>query len=90
MISMVKTSVRSYKFLLMSILYGSNRGHDIIVIFAIEPNSLLTYFAHESTPGKIPRNFELVANSPFLIVVNQDSENLVSFRVRPKGLLTRT
>lgn len=41
-------------------LYGSNRGHDSIVIFAIdESTGRLTYVGHEPTQGKTPRNFAI-------------------------------
>ena len=34
-------------------LYGSNRGHDSIVVFAIDPsNGTLTWVANEMTGGK--------------------------------------
>ena len=41
-------------------LYGSNRGHDSIVIYAIdEATGRLELVAHEPTGGKTPRNFGL-------------------------------
>ncbi|MFP6619261.1 MAG: lactonase family protein, partial [Pirellulaceae bacterium] len=39
-------------------LYGSNRGHDSIVMYTIdEATGKLTYVGNESTQGKTPRNF---------------------------------
>ena len=43
-------------------LYGSNRGHDSIVVFAINKRTgTLTYVEHTSTQGKTPRNFTISA-----------------------------
>ena len=39
-------------------MYGSNRGHDSIVIYAIdEADGTLTLVGHQSTLGEAPRNF---------------------------------
>jgi 6-phosphogluconolactonase len=63
-------------------LYGSNRGHDSIVIYAVDPDTGgLTLVGHESTRGKIPRNFEVSPSGEFLAAANQDSENVVMFRI---------
>ncbi len=73
-------------------LYGSNRGHDSLVIYAIDPRTgLMTLVGHESTRGHIPRNFEVGPTGTFLIAANQDTDNLVPFRLDPEtGLLTAT
>ncbi len=73
-------------------LYGSNRGHDSIAIFALDPDEgTMTVVGHESTRGKIPRNFTLSPDGTFLAAANQDSDNVVMFRVDPeKGTLTPT
>lgn len=63
-------------------LYASNRGHDSIAIFAIDPaTSQLTSIGHESTRGKTPRNFALSPDGRFLLAANQDSANIVAFAV---------
>ncbi|MGH6924672.1 MAG: lactonase family protein [Propylenella sp.] len=62
-------------------LYGSNRGHDSIVIYAVGDDGMLTLVGHESTRGKIPRNFSLSPDGRFLAAANQDSDNIVMFRV---------
>ncbi|MGG1552703.1 lactonase family protein [Paenibacillus ferrarius] len=60
-------------------LYGSNRGHDSIVVYAIDAdNGKLTAMQHESTGGKHPRNFALSPDGRFLLVANKDSNNVVS------------
>lgn len=63
-------------------LYGSNRGHDSIVIFAIDSNSgMLTYIAHEPTQGEFPRNFAIDPTGTYLLAANQNSNTVVTFRI---------
>lgn len=71
-------------------LYGSNRGHDSIVIFSVDPaNGKLALIGHESTRGKTPRNFTIDPTSQFLLAANQDSSSIVTFRINPQsGKLT--
>ena len=73
-------------------LYGSNRGHDSIVAFAIdERTGKLTLIGHESTRGKTPRNFTIDPTGKFLLAANQGSDTVVSFRIDPvKGSLSPT
>ena len=73
-------------------LYGSNRGHDTIAVFAIDAKTgQLTAVQHQSTLGKIPRGFGIDPTGAFLIAGNQDSHNVVVFRIDPKsGRLTPT
>ncbi len=73
-------------------LYGSNRGHDSIVIYALDPEAgTMTLVGHESTRGRIPRNFTLSPKGDFIAAANQDSNTVVMFRVDPdKGTLTAT
>jgi 6-phosphogluconolactonase len=73
-------------------LYGSNRGHDSIAIFAINTRKgTLTPLGHVPTLGKTPRNFAIDPTGSYLFVANQDSDNVVQFRVDPNnGFLTPT
>jgi 6-phosphogluconolactonase len=73
-------------------LYASNRGHDSIAVFAIDPaQGALTAAGDFSTKGKTPRNFALDPSGNFLLVANQESNNIVVFRVdRSTGVLTPT
>ena len=65
-------------------VYGSNRGHDSIVIYAIDQSSgRLTYAGHQSTQGKTPRNFAIDPSGTFLLAANQDSSTVVTFRIDP-------
>jgi 6-phosphogluconolactonase len=73
-------------------LYGSNRGHDSIVVFRIdEKTGKLTLVQHEPTQGKVPRNFNIHPNGRWLLAANQNSNNVVFFRLDEKtGKLTPT
>jgi 6-phosphogluconolactonase len=67
-------------------LYGSNRGHNSLVSYAIdEETGRLEYLEHVSTGGKKPRNFVIEPNGKFLLVANQDSDNIVVFRIDEKS-----
>lgn len=78
---------RSGKF-----LYGSNRGHNSIAMFAIDPQTgKLTSLGQESTRGKTPRNFAIDPTGQFLLAENQDSDTIVVFRIdRQTGRLKAT
>ena len=73
-------------------LYGSNRGHDSIVVFATDPaTGKLTYVENVSTQGKTPRSFGIDPTGNYLLAANQDSDNLVVFRIDQKtGRLAST
>lgn len=63
-------------------LYGSNRGHDSIVIHAIDQaTGRLTLVGHQPTLGKTPRNFAIDPSGRFLIAANQNGDSLVVFRI---------
>jgi 6-phosphogluconolactonase len=63
-------------------VYASNRGHDSIVIYRIDPLAgRLTYVGHEPTQGKTPRSFGIDPTGNFLLAANQDSDSVVSFRI---------
>jgi len=65
-------------------LYGSNRGHDSLAIFAIdEDTGGVSTVGYQSTNGKTPRNFSIDPSGTFLLVANQDSNNIVTFRINP-------
>lgn len=73
-------------------LYGSNRGHDSIAVFAIDPaKGTLQFIETVPTGGKWPRNFGLDPTGSYLIAANQNSNNIVVFRIDAKtGRLTPT
>ena len=63
-------------------VYGSNRGHDSIVIFAVnERTGRLTRVGHESTQGETPRNFAIDPTGTLLLAANQASSTVVTFRI---------
>jgi 6-phosphogluconolactonase len=63
-------------------LYGSNRGHDSIAAFAIDPaTGKLRLIGHEPTQGKNPRNFAIDPTGTYLLAANQDSNNVVVLRI---------
>lgn len=65
-------------------LYGSNRGHNTIAIFQIDPaTGKLTAAGHQGTDVKVPRNFGIDPTGRFVVVANQDGDSLVVFRVDP-------
>lgn len=66
-------------------LYGSNRGHDTIAVFAIDADTgKLTAVEHESTQGQTPRNFGIDPTGQFLLACNQNSHTIVSYRIDQK------
>ncbi|MCL6459229.1 MAG: lactonase family protein [Gorillibacterium sp.] len=73
-------------------LYGSNRGHDSIVVYAINvEDGSLSVIEHVATGGSNPRNFSLSPDGSYLLAANQDSDNIVIFHVDKKtGKLTPT
>ncbi|MBW7882982.1 MAG: lactonase family protein [Caldilineaceae bacterium] len=73
-------------------LYGSNRGHDSIVIYAVDQNNgTLTAIGHRSAHGKTPRNFVISPDGDMLIIANQDIGNMVTFKLdQASGDFTET
>jgi 6-phosphogluconolactonase len=73
-------------------LYVSNRGHDSIAEFTINPaKGTLTFAGDFSTQGKTPRNFALDPTGKFLLAANQESNTIVAFRIdQSSGTLTDT
>ncbi|MCU1274775.1 MAG: hypothetical protein JWO48_2206 [Bryobacterales bacterium] len=72
-------------------LYASNRGHDSIAVFAIGTDGKLTLLENTPTNGKTPRSFKIDPTGSYLLAANQDSDNIVQFRINPKtGRLTPT
>jgi 6-phosphogluconolactonase len=71
-------------------LYGSNRGHNSLAIYAIDPAAgTLKLLGHENTQGRTPRNFAIDPSGRWILVANQDSNNVIVFRVDPETGLPR-
>ena len=73
-------------------VYGSNRGHDSVAIFAVDESSgHLTPVDIHSTGGQTPRNIALSPDGNYLLAENQSSDTIVSFAIdRETGKLTET
>lgn len=67
-------------------LYASNRGADSISVFAIDPTSHKLRFSHSiDTLGKTPRFITLSRDNQYLYALNEDSHNIVCFRLDLTG-----
>jgi 6-phosphogluconolactonase len=61
-------------------LYGTNRGHDSIVRFAVDADGLLSEPQWTPTGGSWPRNLTFDPSGRFVLVVNQYGDSIVVFR----------
>lgn len=73
-------------------LYVSNRGHDTIAVFTVDPETgKLTAAGHTPSGGKTPRNFRIDPSGKWLLAANQGSDNVVVFKIDPQtGALSPT
>jgi 6-phosphogluconolactonase (cycloisomerase 2 family) len=63
-------------------LYASNRGHDSVAVFRIDPSSgLLEFLGAEPTLGRTPRFFTLSPDGNLLFALNEDSDTIVVLRI---------
>jgi 6-phosphogluconolactonase len=63
-------------------LYGSNRGHDSLAVYTIEPGTgRLKNVEYKPTGGKTPRNFAVDPTGSYVLAENMSSDNIVVFRV---------
>eukprot|EP00930_Biecheleria_cincta_P046633 TRINITY_DN32181_c0_g1_i2.p1 TRINITY_DN32181_c0_g1~~TRINITY_DN32181_c0_g1_i2.p1 ORF type:complete len:387 (+),score=52.72 TRINITY_DN32181_c0_g1_i2:68-1228(+) len=70
-------------------VYGSNRGHDSIVYYAVGSDGLLKLENFTFVRGEHPRAFSIHPSGKWLLVANQDSNNVVVFKLDPSsGALT--
>lgn len=66
-------------------LYGSNRGHNTIVAYRIDPqNGTLSYIENQSTAGQTPRNFAIDPTGNYLLAENQTTNTIVVLRIDPE------
>ncbi len=66
-------------------LYGSNRGHDSVVVYSIEPGTgRLKLVEYQLTGGKTPRNFVVDPTGSYVLAENMGSNTIVVFRVNPE------
>jgi 6-phosphogluconolactonase len=73
-------------------LYASNRGHDSIAVFTVDRDKgTLSLLEYVKTKGSSPRNFTIDPTGSLLIVGNEKSDNIVTFRINSAtGHLTPT
>lgn len=72
-------------------LYMSNRGLNSLAIFSINSKGAITLTGQQETKGKIPRNFMVDDKNEYVLVANQDTDNIVTFkRDQQSGKLTST
>jgi 6-phosphogluconolactonase len=77
-------------------LYASNRGHNSVVLFAIDTDTgALAYVEEQGTGGFTPRHFGLDPTGTYLAVGNQNSDTILMARVdagrgrlKPSGVLS--
>jgi 6-phosphogluconolactonase len=63
-------------------IFGSNRGHDSLAVFAADPKSgKLTLVEHQPTQGKTPRHFAIDPTGRWLLAENQGSDTVVVFEI---------
>jgi 6-phosphogluconolactonase (cycloisomerase 2 family) len=63
-------------------LYNTNRGHNSVTMFEIEPETgELDVIGWESTRGQWPRGMNIDPSGTFLYAANQNTDNIAVFRV---------
>ncbi|MBG7606677.1 MAG: lactonase family protein [Verrucomicrobia bacterium] len=70
-------------------VYGSNRGHNSIVVYKRDPETgKLTYVQHAPCGGEIPRHFKIDPSGKWLICGHQKSNTISVLSLDPKtGML---
>ncbi|MCB0669736.1 MAG: lactonase family protein, partial [Saprospiraceae bacterium] len=72
-------------------LYASNRGHNSLAIFSVGDQGELEKIGVESVQGEWPRNFTLSPDEKYVLVANQNTDNITVFnRNTETGALTFT
>jgi 6-phosphogluconolactonase len=65
-------------------LYNTNRGHNSVTMFEIEPETgELQVIGWESTRGEWPRGMNIDPSGTFLYAANQNTDNIAVFRIDP-------
>jgi 6-phosphogluconolactonase len=64
-------------------LYNTNRGHNSVTIFKIDPKTgELDVVGWESTRGQWPRGMNIDPSGTFLYAANQNTDNIAVFRIQ--------
>lgn len=67
-------------------VYVSNRGHDSIAVFSLNPDSgKLTRVEIVGTEGQEPRNFFIEPSGRWLLAANQNSDTIAVFAIDPES-----
>jgi 6-phosphogluconolactonase len=77
-------------------VYVSNRGHNSVVLFSVDPErGTLTYVEEQGTGGYTPRHFGIEPSARHLAIGNQDSDTVLVCRIdagngrlKPSGVFT--
>lgn len=70
-------------------LYASNRGGNTIALFPIGKDGVLGTPQHFPSGGKTPRSFTIDPTGQWMLVANQDSDNIVVYKIdKHSGKLT--
>lgn len=71
-------------------LYGSNRGHDSIVIYRIsQEDGRLSVIGHEPTRGPTPRYFGIEPSGAYLLSASQEDGSVSVFEIDPDSGMLR-
>lgn len=66
-------------------VYGSNRGHNSIVVYARDPaTGSLTFLQHAPCGGKTPRHFKIDPTGKWLLCAHQDSNTISVLKLDPE------
>jgi 6-phosphogluconolactonase len=71
-------------------LYVSNRGHQSIAVYGLADDGKMTLLQIEPTQGDWPRDFAVLESADTLLVANQRSHNIVTFKIAADGTLAAT
>lgn len=71
-------------------IYASNRGHDSVAAFAVQPDGTLARIGITKTGGKNPRDINLMPGGKFLLCGNQDEGGITVLKVAQDGSLSAT
>lgn len=72
-------------------VYGSNRGHDSIVAYAIDQTTgTLSLIGHQKDGVKVPRNFNIDPTGKYMLVASQGADRVIVFQIADTGELRPT
>jgi 6-phosphogluconolactonase len=66
-------------------VYASNRGHDSLVSYEVNPrNGRLNFIGYMKTGGRTPRHFAIDPSGGWLLAANQDGNSISIFRINKR------